>query len=1068
MTKRGEHNPDKPVRVGDAAEALATSDTDPDSPERGQESENRFRSLLQLSSDWYWEQDENYRFTGDLRGFHERPGLRPETYVGRTRWEMPCFGLTEADWEAHKALVFAHQRFDNFEYLRASSDGQFRWVSISGEPVFDVRGRFRGYRGIGKDVTERKQAQQAQAILHGVSRYLSEAESLGDAMPNIIRTFCDTMGWDYGARWEHREEDQSFACAELWCRPYLEDSAFVRMSRDRRFKPGSTGLVTRVLSQHEPHWVADVASEKGMVRGPAAHEAGLNAAFAFPILGGSKLLGALEFFAPRIWEPDLAISETARAIGPQLGQFIVRKLAEERYRELVDLSPDGILILCEGRIVFANGAACRLFGAAEQELLAGKPTLDRIHPEWRALAQRHFERQLTEHVPGPRVEMRYLRLDGAAIDVEVSSSYLVFDGKPAVQIIVRDIGERKQAEQKIFRLSNLYAALSQTNQAIMRLPDAPGLFDEVTRIAVEYGGFAMATVLMIEPDSPWIRPMAVAGKSQRYIETARISMDPELPEGRGLTGIALRSGEHIVCNDFTLEPRVILWRDALLASGMRAGANFPLRRQGVVVGVLLLCAAEVNYFDADLVELLLEMAANLSFALDAIDKDAQRRQAEERLAFLAQYDLLTGLPNRNLFRDRLSQALARAKRSGTLVALMFFDLDRFKQINDTLGHGIGDNVLQAVAARLRDHLREVDTISRLGGDEFTLIVEGVDDAAQFIPVAEKIRDSLSSPISVDGHEIFVSTSIGITVYPRDAEEADELVKNADMAMYRAKHEGRNTYLFYTQEMAARTYGQLHLERGLRRALERREFVLHYQPTVEVASGRLVGVEALIRWNGQQGMVPPGAFIPLAEETGIIVDIGAWVLREACAQAMAWRSAGLPPMQIAVNVAPRQFVQHDLLQTIRTILEETGLPAQFLEIEITENAIMQQGEGVIDTLKRLNQLGVRIAIDDFGTGYSSLAYLKRFPVQDIKVDQSFVRDIGSDPDDAAIVRAVIAMARSLGLRVIAEGVETEAQLAFLRELSCDVFQGYLLSPPLPAGELEAFLRARSPTQVISDK
>ena len=329
---------------------------------------------------------------------------------------MPCFGLTESDWAAHKALVFAHQPFDNFEYLRPSSDGQFRWVSISGEPVFDAHGRFRGYRGLGKDVTERKQAQQAQTILHAVSRFLSAADSLGEAMPKIIQGFCDTMGWDYGARWEHREEDQSFACAEIWCRPYLEGSGFVSMTRDRRFKPGSAGLVTRVLSQREPHWIADIASENGMARGAAAQEAGLNAAFAFPILAGNRLLGVLEFFAPRIWEPDLAISDTARTVGPQLGQFIVRKQAEERYRELVDLSPDGILILCEERIVFANGAASRLLGTTGQARLIGKPTLDIIHPELRELAQRHFERQLREHAPAPRVEMRCLRLDGEPIE----------------------------------------------------------------------------------------------------------------------------------------------------------------------------------------------------------------------------------------------------------------------------------------------------------------------------------------------------------------------------------------------------------------------------------------------------------------------------------------------------------------------------------------------------------------------------------------------------------------------------------------------------------------------------
>ena len=475
----------QPFSAGAQGESSAPAEA---AAQRRQDSDDRFRSLLQLSSDWYWEQDEHFRFTEDLGGFAEKPGVRPGSYIGKTRWEMPCFGLTEADWQAHKAIVFAHRAFDNFEYLRPSIDGRFRWVSISGEPIFDRQGKFRGYRGIGKDITESKQARQRQAIEHAVAQYLSDADHLAEAMPRIIRAFCATMGWDYGARWEHREEDQSFVCAELWCRPPLEDSHFLSMTRSKRFMPGSAGLVRRVLAQREPHWITDMASEDGMVRGAAAQEAGLNAAFAFPIITGNRLVGVVEFFAQRIWEPDFAITDTARSVSRQIGQFIVRKQAEERYRELVDLSPDGILIYCEERIVFANGAACRLLGAAEPAALVGRPTLEIIHSGFRVAARQHLGRQLQEHSVAPRVEMKYLRLDGAPMNVEVSSSYLAFDGKPAVQAIVRDISERKSAERKIVRLSNLYAALSQTNQAITRLSDPQTLFDEVCRIAIEYGG----------------------------------------------------------------------------------------------------------------------------------------------------------------------------------------------------------------------------------------------------------------------------------------------------------------------------------------------------------------------------------------------------------------------------------------------------------------------------------------------------------------------------------------------------------------------------------------------------
>jgi diguanylate cyclase (GGDEF)-like protein/PAS domain S-box-containing protein len=447
--------------------------------------------------------------------------------------------------------------------------------------------------------------------------------------------------------------------------------------------------------------------------------------------------------------------------------------------------------------------------------------------------------------------------------------------------------------------------------------------------------------------------------------------------------------------------------------------------------------------------------------ISIIQDITESKRTEEQLTYLAQYDALTGLPNRGLFRDRLALAMARAKRNEQLLALMFLDLDRFKEINDTLGHTTGDAVLHAVAKRLITSLREGDTIARLGGDEFTLILENVVDADEVTAVAEKILEAFSDPIVIEGREIDVTPSIGITLYPRGVEDIDTLLQTADIAMYHAKEEGRNTYEFYAPEMNAYAAERLDMENLLRRALERQEFVLHYQPRVAVKSGRITGVEALIRWNSKElGLVLPVQFIPLAEKTGLIVPIGEWVLRTACAQNRAWQQRGLPPLLMSVNLSPRQFRQKTLVETIARGLRDTGLDPRWLELEITEGMIMPHADKAIVILQKLHQLGVQLSVDDFGTGYSSLAYLGRIPVQKFKIDQSFVQCLTIDGDDAGIVTAVIAMAKSFKLAVVAEGVETKKQLAVLEKLECDEYQGYHFSQPLPADEFARLVRVCS--------
>ncbi|HUF28443.1 MAG TPA: EAL domain-containing protein [Gemmatimonadaceae bacterium] len=431
--------------------------------------------------------------------------------------------------------------------------------------------------------------------------------------------------------------------------------------------------------------------------------------------------------------------------------------------------------------------------------------------------------------------------------------------------------------------------------------------------------------------------------------------------------------------------------------------------------------------------------------------------AAEQISHLAYHDALTGLPNRQLFLDRLDQAVHTAHRGGHRLAVFFLDLDRFKVINDSLGHGVGDRLLQLVGKRMRGLLREDDTVTRLGGDEFTILAPRITTETDAIIVARKIREVLKQPFVLDGRELFVTASIGISLYPNDGDDAETLLRNADTAMYRAKAQGRDIYQLYTASMNARALEQLTLENALRGAMARGEFLVHYQPVIDMMTGRIEAMETVVRWrHSELGLLLPSNFIVLAETTGLIVPIGEWVLRTACAQVRAWQEEGHGGLRAAVNLSVRQLQHPGLVPMVSRILEETELPPSALELEITESIATQSDGGAIEKLRELKRLGVRISIDDFGTGYSSLSALRLFPVDALKIDQSFVRDITVDPNDAAIASAVIALGRSLKLTVIAEGVETEQQLAFLRRQRCDAWQGYLYARPAPAEECGAVL------------
>jgi len=457
-------------------------------------------------------------------------------------------------------------------------------------------------------------------------------------------------------------------------------------------------------------------------------------------------------------------------------------------------------------------------------------------------------------------------------------------------------------------------------------------------------------------------------------------------------------------------------------------------------------------------------AAGKMLRIDAVAVDVtERKEQQARIEYLAAHDALTDLANRNLLSDRVSQAMLHAHRTGRLLVLLFLDLDRFKDVNDSLGHSVGDLLLKSVAERLQKVIREADTVARQGGDEFIILLLDLQEPQDVINAVTKVIKVFSEPNIIEGHEIFATASIGVTIYPNDGDDMQRLLRNADTAMYRAKAEGGNVFRFYSPDMSAHALEQAELEKALRRAIDCQELELFYQPKIDIISGRIIGAEALVRWHRPDiGMIDPARFIPIAEKVGLIVPLGNWVLKTACAQNKAWQNAGLPMINIAVNLSARQFTQGSLVESVAEVLQETGLDAEYLELELTESMVMSNAEHFIATLRKLKSMNVQLSIDDFGTGYSSLSYLKRFPLDRIKIDQSFIRDIATNPDDAAITRSIIALGQSLNLKVIAEGVEVEEQFVFLRANRCNEIQGYYFSRPLSADDFFTLMRDRRGT------
>ncbi|MGD0492814.1 MAG: EAL domain-containing protein [Steroidobacteraceae bacterium] len=752
-------------------------------------------------------------------------------------------------------------------------------------------------------------------------------------------------------------------------------------------------------------------------------------------------------------------------------------------------------------------------------------------------------------------------------------------GLLCIRVTRARVRERDAKEQGLARLTELYAALSQTSQLISRVSDRSQLFDELCRICVRTSGLTLAGVGLVRHDPASIDFVAVHGEQPAYLQTLRTVATDGATSGADALQAPLWTRRSRVFNGGD-NPRGVFPSEA----------SFPLMCQDEVVGVLCVFSREQQYFRKDIVELLEQLAMEASFALDSLHREADRRQqaavmadqnrilnliatgaelkvilttlaefvetqsggvlcslaaqdavgtdacwglspsmppgfdgvaldsfgrapagalqpvstrpifgskdqllgtlslyrrrdatvpelnaqlvgicanlagiaiescqAAERIRHLAHHDDLTGLPNRLLFNYQMHRALARAQRSCSTAAVLFLDLDRFKIINDTLGHDAGDTVLRQIANHLRASVRSTDTLARVGGDEFTLLIEQSLGAHELNAIAHKLLAAMSSPLTVNGSMYQLSGSIGVAMYPKDGADGTALLKNADIAMYRAKSSGRNNVQFYSTEINEHSVERLTLENELRQAVVRREFEVHYQPKVDISNGRIAGAEALVRWrHPQRGLLLPADFIGVAEDVGLIGAIGSFVLDTVCVDIVRWQVEGLPPTRVAMNLSAQQFADSRLLDDLNLTLQQTQCDPRLLEFEITESVVMTHPGKALQLLEQIKEHGITLAIDDFGTGHSSLAYLKRFPVDSVKIDYTFVRDIAIDPNDVAIIKAIIALGHSLDLKVVAEGVESASQLEILRRFQCDEFQGFLFSRAVPAAEFEQLL------------
>src|SRR5882762_9587174 len=690
----------------------------------------------------------------------------------------------------------------------------------------------------------------------------------------------------------------------------------------------------------------------------------------------------------------------------------------------------------------------KVFGYPREKIdPTAKSRYEGIHPDDRARVVDGTHRLIESGGTDWSDEYRFRREDGTYAYVFDRGHVIREDAGKAVRMIgaMADVTAHKEAEEKVRNQALQQRLIAEFGQQVLASVDLGDVLKEAVELVSVTLKADFCNVLELDPEGKQLVVKAAVGWPAEWIGRRTVSVQVGTR-----AEFVLSHREPLITENYEAK-QTRFSPSPLPQFGVRSGVEVPIFGTTGTFGILSAHALQPRRFGEDDLSFLQSVANILAVAIE-------RKRADERLSHLAQFDSLTELPNRHLFHDRLSLTMAQARRSGHPMAVLFIDLDRFKLVNDTQGHGAGDQLLKEAAARLSGCVRSGDTVGRFGGDEFGAILSDLGKAADASFVAQKIIDSLAQPFHLDGHETYLSASVGITLFPVYGEEAGALIMNADTAMYRAKEQGRNNYQYFTREMNERALARVQTEAALRRAIERQEFLLHYQPTADLQSGAICGFEALLRWqHPDRGMVPPVEFIPVLEDAGLIVQVGEWVIREACAQIRAWQKAGLTVPPVAINLSARQFQQKELEATVRGILRDIGVDPSLIQFELTESMLMKEPESAARTLRGLKELGVTISVDDFGTGYSSLAYLKRFPIDTLKVDRAFIRDITTDPDDAAITLAIIGLAHSLKLKVVAEGVETEGQLNFLSLHACDEMQGYYFSKPVVPSECEEMLR-----------
>jgi len=885
--------------------------------------------------------------------------------------------------------------------------------------------------------------------------------------------------------------------------------------------------------------------------------------------------------------PDPGEAVPADAALPARGGFAAYDERDELafYRAALEASPDAVFIVDARTMsfVYANPAACALRSCTLEQLMATTPWAAQQVPR----EQLEAEYQSLLAAPGTTQQRDFLGLDQAGRRgwMELHRRAVRVGARRWIVATVRNVTDRRMAEIAAECHRRLYIILSATNEAILHAASAEALYRRVCDIVVQSGGALTAAVLLPDASGSCMRVAEASGRLEARLRSVQISIDPSRPEGRGLVGTAFREARTQVSGDHLHDDRTAPWHEAAREAGVRSSAAVPLLRDRVAYGVLVLYGGELNAFDSEAVTLLERLSRNISFALENLERAAERERAagalresearfraltelssdwyweqdatqrftrlegrhthserirgellghrpsdlamdfdtpeagrahaallaaqrpyrdvvmrrrladgslryfavsgeplfdaerrlsgyrgvsrditrehlaEKQIQHLATHDSLTDLPNGLLVRDRIRQGIAHAARSGSKLALLFVDLDRFKHINDGYGHHFGDTILREAAARLGALVREGDTVARLSGDEFVVLLVDLRKRSDAYVVAQKVLEGFRRSFQVGPREVFLTASIGVSLYPQDGTTVDTLIGNADIAMYRSKESGRDGLQFFTAELSEETRQRVQLEAQLRLALEREQLSLVYQPMISVATGRVFGCEALLRWDHPElGAIAPARFIPIAEETGLILPIGDWVLRSAAHQCRAWRAAGLPAVPISVNISARQFRQQNIAKWVRRVLDECGVEAPWIALELTESMLAEDTEKTVAAVNELKRMGLTLAIDDFGTGFSSLAYLKRFRVDVLKIDQSFIRNMLSEPDDATIVNAIIALGHSLRMKVVAEGVETAEQCAALGRSGCDGMQGYYFSRPVAPQELGRLLAA----------